>query len=269
MSIKYKSKFIGFISAVILLGFIGQALAKYEVVTVQNGGTIKGVATWSGKVPEIDPLQVLADMDVCGATVPSPVLQVDPKTKGLKFTLVYLEKVEKGKAPKDKYMLYMGKTEDRPNSQLCNFEEHIFPFVHTQRVGMINFDEILHNPHFYNDKHRTLLNIAMPTPNQEVDHTILREHGVGWPYQCDVHAHMNGYSAGFLHPYFAVTDATGKYEIKDIPPGKYTVVAWHESYEITKLKQGRPQYGDPQTLQQDIEVKPGGTVEANWSFPAQ
>ena len=269
MSKCIKSKCIGLISLAILLGTLGPALAKYEVITVQNGGTIKGVATWKGKVPELEPLKVLADIDVCGATVPSPVLQVNPKNQGLKFTLVYLEKVEKGKAPEDKYMLHMGKSSDRPTSQLCNFEEHVFPFVHTQRVGLINYDEILHNPHFFNDKHRSLLNLAMPTPNQEVDHTILREHGVGWPFQCDVHAHMNGYSAGFDHPYFALTDASGAYEITDVPPGKYTVIAWHESAEITHLKQGRPQYDDPQTLQQEIEVKPGGAVEVNWSFPAK
>ena len=265
----YKIRFIGVLSAVILLGLAGSTWAKYEVITVQNGGTIKGVATWTGKVPDIEPLQVLADLDVCGATVPSPVLQVDPKTKGLRFTLVYLEKVEKGKAPEAKYLLHMGKSDDRPKSRLCNFEEHIFPFVHTQVVGMINFDDILHNPHFFSDRHSSLLNLAMPTPNQEVDHTILREHGVGWPFQCDVHAHMNGYSAGFEHPYFALTDDSGNYEITDVPPGKYTVNAWHESYKITHLKSGRPQYDDPQTLQQDIEVKPGGTVEVNWSFSAQ
>ncbi len=269
---KYEDKLIGFIgciSAAVVMGLAGQAWAEYEVITVQNGGTIQGVATWTGKVPDIDPLQVLADLDVCGATVPSPVLQIDPTTKGLKFTLVYLEKVEKGKAPEQKYMLHMGKSDDRPNSQLCNFEEHIFPFVHTQTVGIINYDQILHNPHFFSDKGASLLNLAMPTPNLEVDHTILREHGVGWLYRCDVHAHMNGYTAGFDHPYFALTDASGKYEIKDVPPGQYTLIAWHESYKVKHLKSGRPEYGDPQTMQKDIEVKPGGTVEVNWSFPVK
>lgn len=263
-------KFIGFISVALLLMCVtGSAWAKYEVITVQNGGTVKGVATWAGKVPEIDTLQVLADIDVCGATIQSPVLQVDPQTKGIRFTLVYLEKVEKGKAPDPKYMLHMGKSEDRPKSQLCNFEEHIFPFVHTQPVGLINFDEILHNPHFFNDNHASLFNVAMPTPNLEVEHTILRAHGVGWPFQCDVHTHMNGYASGFEHPYFAITDESGNYEITDIPPGKYTIVAWHESYKLKHLKSGRPIYGDPQTIQQDIEVQPGGTVTVNWSFPAK
>lgn len=264
-----KSQLIGFISAICLVGLIGSAWAKYEVITVQNGGTIKGVVTWNGKVPDIEPLQVFADIDVCGPTAPSPVLQVDAQTKGLKFTLVYLEKVEKGKAPEPKYMLHMGRSEDRPKSQLCNFEEHIFPFVHTQMVGLINFDEILHNPHFFNDKHASLFNVAMPTPNLEVEHKILREHGVGWTFQCDVHVHMNGYAAGFQHPYFALTDESGKYEITDVPPGKYTLNAWHENYQIKHLKSGRPIYDDPQTLQKDIEVSPGGTVEVNWSFPAQ
>ena len=43
----------------------------------------------------------------------SPTLEVDPKSKGVRFVLVYLEQVEKGKALADKYRLHMGK--DSPN----------------------------------------------------------------------------------------------------------------------------------------------------------
>ena len=77
----------------------GTAFADYEIVDVTNGGTIKGVAIWKGKIPTIPPLAVKADLDTCGETVPSPVLKVDPKSKGLQNVLVYLEQVEKGKAP--------------------------------------------------------------------------------------------------------------------------------------------------------------------------
>ena len=46
--------------------------------------------------------------------------------------------------------------------------------------------------------------------------------------KCDVHPWMKAYVAVFDHPYFAVTDDTGKFQIKNIPNGKYEVVAWHE-----------------------------------------
>ncbi len=62
----------------------------------------------------------------------------------------------------------------------------MFPFVRTKRVAMVNFDPILHNPHFFNEKHASVFNVAMPSPNVEVEHMLLREHGIGLPFQCAV-----------------------------------------------------------------------------------
>ena len=46
---------------------------------------------------------------------------------------------------------------------------------------------------------------------------------------CDIHSHMSAFILVFSHRYFAVTDDEGRYRIDNIPPGSYTVVAWHES----------------------------------------
>ena len=48
------------------------------------------------------------------------------------------------------------------------------------------------------------------------------------PFKCDVHGWMNAYVGVVDHPYFAVTDKGGKFELKDLPPGTYTIEAWHE-----------------------------------------
>lgn len=257
-----------FLGAMILISTAHLAQAGYEVVDVKDGGTIKGTIIWKGPIPQIPPLTVMADPDTCGETVPSPALQVDPKSKGVRFALVYLEQIEKGKAPADKYWLHMGQdsANKEPDTLLCQFKEHVFPFVRTQRVAMVNFDPILHNPHFFNEKRASVFNVAMPSPNVEVDHTLLREHGVGLPFQCDVHVHMNGYTFGFDHPYFAVTDSQGSFEITGIPPGKYTLVTWHEGIHIAKMTQGRPTYDEPQIIRQDVEIKPGGAVETRFEL---
>jgi plastocyanin len=60
---------------------------------------------------------------------------------------------------------------------------------------------------------------------------------------CNIHPDMLAYVVVVDTPYFAVTDATGAFVIRDVPPGKYTLVAWHEK------KDG---------LEQDVVV-PGGT----------
>ncbi len=48
-------------------------------------------------------------------------------------------------------------------------------------------------------------------------------------YKCTVHPWMTGYVRIFDHPYFAVTDEDGKFEIKNAPVGKFRIVYWHEN----------------------------------------
>ena len=45
---------------------------------------------------------------------------------------------------------------------------------------------------------------------------------------CDIHSHMSAYILVFTHRYFAVTDASGRYEIGRVPPGAYTLTVWRE-----------------------------------------
>ncbi len=50
---------------------------------------------------------------------------------------------------------------------------------------------------------------------------------------CDIHSHMSAFILVFSHPFFSVTDATGRYRIDDVPPGSYTLVAWNEGVSST------------------------------------
>jgi plastocyanin len=48
------------------------------------------------------------------------------------------------------------------------------------------------------------------------------------PVVCDIHAHMSAYILVFNHPFFAITDADGRYSIPNIPAGTYTLKVWSE-----------------------------------------
>jgi hypothetical protein len=48
------------------------------------------------------------------------------------------------------------------------------------------------------------------------------------PFKCDVHGWMNAYVGVLPHPFFSVTDASGSFSLKGLPPGTYTIEAWHE-----------------------------------------
>jgi plastocyanin len=45
---------------------------------------------------------------------------------------------------------------------------------------------------------------------------------------CDIHSHMSAFILVFNHPYFDAADGNGRYEISGLPPGRYSVAAWHE-----------------------------------------
>ena len=49
-------------------------------------------------------------------------------------------------------------------------------------------------------------------------------------FKCDVHGWMAAYVGVVAHPYFAVTGADGSFKLDGVPPGTYTVEAWHERF---------------------------------------
>ncbi len=48
------------------------------------------------------------------------------------------------------------------------------------------------------------------------------------PFKCDVHPWMHAYIGVLDHPFFAVTGPDGTFSLKGLPPGTYTIEAWHE-----------------------------------------
>jgi hypothetical protein len=73
-------------------------------------------------------------------------------------------------------------------------------------------------------------------------------------YKCTIHPWMSGYVRVFEHPYYAVTDADGNFEIKNAPTGKFRIVFWHEN----GVKGGAPgRFGE----KLEIAAGKGGTME--------
>ena len=68
---------------------------------------------------------------------------------------------------------------------------------------------------------------------------------------CDIHSHMNAFILVFSHPFFAMTDADGRYRIDNVPPGTYNVIAWNEGTS----SEARP-----------ITVADGGVAELDFSL---
>jgi plastocyanin len=70
---------------------------------------------------------------------------------------------------------------------------------------------------------------------------------------CDIHSHMSAFVLVFGHPFFATTDTEGRYRIDNIPPGSYTVVAWHEGEQRDARTVVVPEDGG--LVEQDFQVQ--------------
>ena len=103
---------------------------------------------------------------------------------------------------------------------------HVQAIQAGQEILIKNSDATLHNIHGM-PKINPEFNFAMPKVVKEK--TIKIEKAENSMYiKCDVHPWMKAYISIFDHPYFSVTDDSGRYQIENVPIGTYEVVAWHE-----------------------------------------
>jgi len=196
------------------------AFAAYEVITVTNGGTIDGVITLTGTKPAGTPITVTKNADYCGASIPNPDYVVDA-SGGLGDVLVYLKDITKGKAlPTEPVLL---------ENVHCMFVPRVTGVMVGQMIKVTTADPILHNTHLQDaSTNATIFNVAMPFKGFSVTKP-LPDHPEMINIKCDVHDWMHAWLRELDHPYFATTDATGHFTLKDVPPGNYTLVAWHET----------------------------------------
>ena len=100
-----------------------------------------------------------------------------------------------------------------------------------QPLEIVNSDPTLHNIHAM-PKANQEFNNGQPIQGMKMTHTFTAKE-VMVPFKCDVHGWMNAYVGVLDHPYFAVTGADGTFKLKGLPPGTYTIEAWHEKLGAT------------------------------------
>jgi hypothetical protein len=106
----------------------------------------------------------------------------------------------------------------------CLYRPHVIALQTNQKLNVVNSDATTHNIHPSPANNRESNTIQPPGVPLEL--TFAREE-IAIPVKCNVHPWMRGYIAVFKHPYFAVTGQDGSFELKDLPPGSYTITAWH------------------------------------------
>jgi plastocyanin len=108
----------------------------------------------------------------------------------------------------------------------CRYTPHVLGAQVGQRVEIINSDPTLHNVHALAATNQEF-NMGQPLPGMKHTHTFSARE-VMVPFKCDVHSWMRAYVGVLDHPYFSVTGPDGSFSLKGLPPGTYTIEAWHE-----------------------------------------
>ncbi|HZT33837.1 MAG TPA: carboxypeptidase regulatory-like domain-containing protein [Bryobacteraceae bacterium] len=115
----------------------------------------------------------------------------------------------------------------------CMYAPHVIGVMTGQNIEIKNNDPTNHNIHPL-PRINQEWNQSQPPKGEALIKSFPREE-VMIPVKCNVHPWMRSYIGVVSHPFFAVTGEDGTFTIKGLPPGNYTIEAWHEKYGTQDL----------------------------------
>ena len=263
---------IYFIAIGLSVGLFHQPVgADYKEINVVGGGTVSGKVILEGGKPRpmAFNLVTIPDPVFCGTIstgtgwriVEDFIIGPD---KGLKDVVVFLKGIKKGKSFK------------LPKVRIESVDCDFIPFVNVikdkDKIEVVNMDPVQHDIQGYETARergaRVLFNRPLPmNPFHTVAGFFGQEYLPGKPMieeihlrkgrnvfvmQCGFHPYMFSWGMVVKNPYYAITKEDGKFEISNVPPGEYTLSAWHPG--VNKF------------IEQKVTVRGKGSSKANFVF---
>jgi hypothetical protein len=255
-----------------LLPVLAVAQSDYRIIAVTNGGTISGNVKWSGPTPRALDFPVTKDPQICDPdskkTVDLERLIVGPQG-GVANTVVYLRNISSGKA------LEAPEQRRHLDQRHCHYIPHILLVPENAALQMKSSDATLHTIHMDG---AASFNLPFPFPNQVISRTMSSPGLVH--LRCNGgHVWMNAEMMVIPHPYYAVTEESGKFEFRDVPPGTYQIVAWHEGWTVTGKERTydvlterevqRPLFTEPKTWEKSVTVSGNQVSVVNFTMSSK
>jgi plastocyanin len=191
--------------------------------------TVSGAAKFDGTAPKptkIDMSQDPACKKAGGDNMTETVVADDGN---LANVFVYVKEGlpanQAYEMPKDKVVV---------DQEGCRYHPHVLGVMAGQTVEIRNSDNTTHNIH-PSPKDNKEWNESQPPKGAPLEKNFARQE-ILIPVKCNQHPWMKMYLGVVKHPYFAVTDKDGKFSIKDLPPGDYTLAAVHEKFGEQTMK---------------------------------
>ena len=227
-----------------------------EAAAVYSGatGTISGVITFNGAPPAARKIDTTAD-PVCGQK--NPNLTTDDtivKDGKLANVFVYVKEgtVEGGGKKIADYTWATPTSAVTLDQNGCHYAPHVLGAQVNQKISITNSDPTQHNIH-PTPKQNPEWNQTQSAGQAPIERTFARPE-VLIPVKCNQHPWMKAYIGVMRHPFFKVSGEDGAFEIKGVPAGTYTVVAWREGGAN----------GTEKTMQ--VTVPANGNAKADFAF---
>ena len=191
-------------------------------VAVADAATIGGLVKFEGAAPKMPTLQMGAD-PFCQSQHATAALDEEVMVGAggeLANVIVYVENAPAGGAPPAPVVL---------DQRGCQYVPHVTAVQVGQTVQIKNSDATLHNVHAM-PAVNAQFNEGQPVQNMVSEKKFDKVEMKPFRIKCDVHGWMKSYMAVLPHSYHNVSQANGTFSIANLPPGNYTLVAWHEKY---------------------------------------
>jgi plastocyanin len=188
-----------------------------------TAATVGGSVVFEGTAPTPTPLDMSADA-VCsaGGTAAQGAGDAVVTNGKLANVFVYVSKGLEGKrfeTPKEAVTL---------DQKGCRYHPHVLGLMVGQTLKIVNSDATVHNVH-PTPKINKAFNVAQTSAGSTTDKTFDNEE-VMIPISCDIHGWMRSYVGVLPHPFYSVSGTDGAFSLKGMPPGTYTITAWHEKF---------------------------------------
>jgi len=219
------------------------ALTGPTAPATRAAGSVSGTVTFTGTPPKMKPIDMSKEPS-CASQHATPVTTENVVTgpgSSLQYVVIYVSAGDPGTAATEAV---------RYDQKGCQYLPHVAVLEANQPLEIYNNDQTSHNIHPLATSNAEW-NKSQPPGAPPIHTSYAKPEFI--PVKCNVHPWMHGYFAVLATSRHAVSGPDGKFTLTGLPPGKYTLTAWHEKFG---------------TQTQDVTITGSETATVNFVFKA-